>query len=52
MKNALLKAHYKLDLGFTYADLEENNIPAGTQVYVKIPILKDDDIYDKSPAGR
>lgn len=40
---ALLRKYYKLDLGFRYMDLEENNIPAGTQVSIKIPYFKDDE---------
>ena len=38
---ALLRKYYKPNLGFAYTDLEENNIPAGTQVIVKIPYCKD-----------
>ncbi|MEM9686113.1 MAG: histidine kinase [Bacteroidota bacterium] len=39
----LLKSYYKVDLGFTYVDLEENNMPKGTQVQLKIPYYSDED---------
>ncbi len=40
---ALLREYYKLDLGFSYADLEKDTISTGTQVTIKIPYLTDDD---------
>lgn len=39
---ALFRDYYKLDLGFSYTDLEEENKPAGTQVILKIPYRNDD----------
>ena len=39
---ALLRGYYKLDLGFTYTNLEENGKPSGTEVIIKTPYLKDD----------
>ena len=40
---ALLRAYYKLDLGFAYTDLEEKNVLTGTQVTLNIPYFTDDD---------
>ncbi len=40
---ALLRDYYDIDLGVAYTDLEENGIPQGTQVWLKIPLFNNRD---------